>query len=112
MFEAAEVGHTVSKAAWAREVDTLWPRLLDAQRALVAAKRAAVVVIAGVELAGKSELINQLNEWLDARGVRTVAFWDESDEERERPRHWRFWRELPGAGQIGILLGSWYTAPI
>ena len=25
---------------------------------------------------------------------------------------WRFWRELPPKGKIGIMFGSWYTAPI
>ena len=25
---------------------------------------------------------------------------------------WRFWRELPPKGKIGILFGSWYSAPI
>src|SRR5690349_23264581 len=25
---------------------------------------------------------------------------------------WRFWRQLPGGGQIAMLFGSWYTQPI
>jgi len=44
--------------------------------------------------------------------MRTAAFWDESDEERDRPHFWRFWRALPPRGTIGILFGSWYTRPI
>jgi AMP-polyphosphate phosphotransferase len=71
-----------------------------------------IVVIAGVETAGKGQVVKRLNEWLDARGVQSVAFWDESDEERQRPRQWRFWRALPPAGTIAILFGSWYTHPI
>jgi len=35
-----------------------------------------------------------------------------SDEESERPRMWRFWRELPPKGKIGIFFGSWYSTPI
>jgi len=35
-----------------------------------------------------------------------------SDEERERPAMWRFWRALPPKGKIGVYFGSWYTAPI
>lgn len=35
-----------------------------------------------------------------------------SEEERERPYYWRFWRVLPSRGRIGILFGSWYTDPI
>jgi len=35
-----------------------------------------------------------------------------SDEERERPQMWRFWRALPPKGKIGVFFDSWYTAPI
>ena len=66
-----------------------------------------VVIISGVEGAGKGEVVNRLNEWLDARGVQTFAFWDETDEERDRPRNWRFWRALPAAGEIAIMFSGW-----
>ncbi len=65
-----------------------------------------------MEGAGKSEVVNLLNTWFDTRGVETHAFWDQSDEERERPSHWRFWRRLPARGRIGIMFGSWYTQPV
>ncbi len=42
----------------------------------------------------------------------TVAFLDQTDEERERPPYWRFWRVVPARGRIGILFGSWYSDPI
>jgi len=87
-------------------------RLLEAQRRLRGSPRCVVVIVSGVEAAGKSEVVNRLHGWLDTRGVQSVAFWDESEEERERPRHWRFWRRLPPRGSIGILFGSWYTQPI
>ncbi len=112
MFETAEIGQKVSKAEFARAEPELRARLLEAQRRLREAGFPVIVIVSGVEAAGKSEVVNRLCEWLDARGIRSVAFWDESDEERERPRHWRFWRKLPPAGTIGILFGSWYTAPI
>jgi polyphosphate kinase 2 (PPK2 family) len=71
-----------------------------------------VVIVSGVEAAGKGEVVNRLNEWLDTRGVQTFAFWELSDEERERPRYWRFWRTMPPRGEISILFGGWYLAPI
>jgi polyphosphate kinase 2 (PPK2 family) len=49
---------------------------------------------------------------MDARGIEVNALWDTSDEERERPPMWRFWRVLPPSGKVGVLFGSWYTAPI
>jgi polyphosphate:AMP phosphotransferase len=42
----------------------------------------------------------------------TRAFGDASDEERERPEHWRFWRELPPRGRVGLFLSAWYSRPV
>jgi AMP-polyphosphate phosphotransferase len=112
MFETAEVGHAVSKAEFDKVQHALHAELLDAQRRAREAKLPVIVVVSGVETAGKSQAVKRLCEWLDARNVQSVAFWDESDEERERPRQWRFWRQMPAAGQIAILFGSWYTQPI
>ncbi|HHH39366.1 MAG TPA: polyphosphate:AMP phosphotransferase [Sedimenticola sp.] len=112
MFEAAKLGRKVSKEAFKAEVPELRYELLKAQRALRGTDTAVVVIISGVEGAGKGEVVNRLNEWLDTRGMQTFAFWDETDEERERPRYWRFWRTLPERGEISILFGGWYMDPI
>ena len=113
MFESAEVGHKVDKRTYERAVPVLREALLETQWALHEHGRFPVVVlIGGVDGAGKGETVNVLNEWMDPRHVHTVAFDRPSDEEAERPRMWRYWRELPRKGQIGILFGSWYTAPI
>jgi len=112
MFEAAELGRKVSKQEFDEAEAELRTKLLAAQRELLGSKRSVVVVVSGVEGSRKSEVVNRLCEWLDPRGVQTHAFWDDSREERERPRFWRFWRRLPPRGAIGIMFGSWYTQPI
>jgi polyphosphate:AMP phosphotransferase len=112
MFETAEVGHSVAKDEFDKQAPKLQAELLAVQRQLREAKVPVIVIVSGVETAGKSQAVKRLNEWLDARNVQSVAFWDESDEERERPYQWRFWRQLPAGGQIAILFGSWYTRPI
>lgn len=68
-----------------------------------------VLILAGVEGAGRGDVINTLSGWLDPRGVETFAFHEPTDEERERPFMWRFWRSLPAEGRLGIYAGSWYT---
>src|SRR5262249_35869341 len=108
----AEVGHEVGKKEFEREELKLRTRLLEAQQQLRDVKFPVIVIVSGVETAGKSEVVNRLTEWLDTRGVQSAAFWDESGAERGRPPHWRFWRRLPRGGTIGILFGSWYTQPI
>ena len=71
-----------------------------------------IIIIGGVDGAGKGETVNLLHEWMDPRHLITTAFDTPTDEERERPEAWRFWRALPPNGRIGILFGSWYTRHI
>ncbi len=112
MFETAELGRKVGKKEFKEREKELRTELLEVQRELEDTDVAVILIISGVEGAGKGQVVNRLTEWLDARGIRTFSFWDESDEERERPRAWRYWRALPERGSIGILFGSWYTHPI
>jgi polyphosphate:AMP phosphotransferase len=113
MFESASLTHRVDKAAYRREEATLREALLNAQFDLNEQGRFPVLIlIAGVEGAGKGETVNLLNEWMDPRHIQVSAFALPSDEESERPAHWRFWRALPPKGQIGIFFGAWQTMPI
>jgi polyphosphate:AMP phosphotransferase len=112
MFEAAELGRKVSKETYKRRVPKLREDLLQAQQQLRDARFPVLVVFAGVDGAGKGETVNLLNEWMDPRWIVTRAFGEPSDEERERPEQWRFWRELPLRGRIGLFLSSWYSRPV
>ena len=113
MFESASLKHHVDKAVYKREAPKLRQALLDAQYDLKQDGRFPVlVVIAGVEGAGKSETVNLLNEWMDPRHILTSAFAEPSDEERERPPQYRFWRAMPPKGKVGIFFGAWHTDPV
>ena len=113
MFESAELDHTVDKATYRREEPKLREALLNAQYDLKENGRFPVLIlIAGVEGAGKGETVNLLNEWMDPRHIHAHAFPEPSDEERERPQIWRYWRALPPRGKIGIFFGAWHTQPI
>jgi polyphosphate:AMP phosphotransferase len=114
MFESAELGHAISKADYKRELPPLREALLDAQLEIVEkAEFPVLVLISGVEGAGKGETVNLLNEWMDPRHIQTQAFFESpTDEERQRPPLYRFFTRLPKKGKIGIFFGSWYTDPI
>jgi len=112
MFEAAELGRKISKKEFQELVPELHTQLLKIQQQLKKSNHSVIVIVSGVEGAGKGEVVNRLSEWLDTRDIRTNAFWDETDEQRLRPDYWRFWRILPARGTIGIMFGSWYTRPI
>ncbi len=112
MFEAAELGHEISKGEYEKEVPLLRAGLLQAQRDLMAARVPLVLIVSGADGAGKSETVNRLHEWFDPRGLETNVFGPLSDEERDRPAYWRFWLSLPARGRVGMFFGSWYTDPI
>src|SRR5690606_28006041 len=112
MFEVAELGHKLSKQEFDEKVPELHTQLLQVQRDLLDYRHSVIILISGVEGAGKGYVVNRLNEWLDSRGIKTTAFWEETDEQAMRPRYWRFWRAMPPRGSIAIMFGSWYTKPI
>ncbi len=113
MFESAELGHTIDKERFAKEEPALREALLDAQYDLLESKKFPVIIlIAGVDGAGKGETVNVLNEWMDARHIQTHALTAPSADDTERPAFYRFWRHLPPKGKTGIFFTSWYTAPI
>jgi polyphosphate:AMP phosphotransferase len=113
MFESAEIGHKLPKSRFKREEPRFRKRLLDLQmRLLEKSKFPVIIVVNGVDGAGKGETVNLFNEWMDPRHIRTHAFGGLTDIERDRPEMWRFWQALPPKGHIGILFGSWYTDPI
>jgi len=112
VFETAQLGRKVTKDVYEAEVPAVQAELLVLQRGLRAARIATTIIVSGVEGSGEGEVVNRISEWLDPRGVRTHAFWDEGDDEQQRPRFWRFWRHLPARGTVGVLFGSWYTQPL
>src|SRR5690606_20240628 len=113
MFESADLDHIAPKARWKSEAPELRQRLLQAQWNLGRQSRSSVlIIVGGVDGAGKGEAVHLLNEWMDPRYIRTHAFSEPTDEETRRPDMWRYWRVLPPRGSIGVFYGSWYTAPI
>ncbi|MDR2213796.1 MAG: polyphosphate:AMP phosphotransferase [Pseudomonadales bacterium] len=112
MFAALEQGATLSKDEFEAREPELRVRLLQAQRRLQGTRHGVVILVSGVETAGKSQVVNRLNEWFDTHGIETHAFWNESDEETSRPPFWRYWRALPPRGRIALMFGSWYTQPL
>ena len=113
MFEAAELGRKVSSAEYKSRVPALREELLGVQDRLRDARQPSVIILfGGVDGAGKSESVNLLNEWMNPRWLQTRAYGQPSDEERERPEYWRFWRDLPPKGRIGFFLSAWYSRPL
>jgi AMP-polyphosphate phosphotransferase len=104
MLESAEIGQKLDKAEYEGLLPALRQDLRDAQYELArSAGFSVVVVVAGMAGAGPSRAINRVGSWLDARLIETYATLSPTEEERERPFMWRFWRALPPKADRGLL---------
>jgi polyphosphate:AMP phosphotransferase len=110
MFAEAEADPTLSKEDFKPLEARLRVALLNAQyQRLQKAEKTLLVVVAGIDGAGKGATVNLLNEWMDPRHIKTLAYGAPEGEELERPPMWRYWKDLPPKGSTGIVFGSWYT---
>jgi polyphosphate kinase 2 (PPK2 family) len=83
VFDTASIAHDVDKATWKRKEPPLRQALLATQYAVLEKKAFPVLVlIGGVEGAGKGETVNLLHEWMDPRHLITHAFDAPSEDAR------------------------------
>ncbi len=99
----------LSKKAYEARLPDVRAALVRMQVELKSARFPVILVVAGVEASGKGDVVNILNGWLDPRGFETFAFHEPTDEERDRPPMWRYWRTLPPGGRMAIYSGGWHT---
>ena len=112
MFRAAELGQTVSKKEYKERAPDIRRQLLEAQVLLSRTADFSVMIdFAGVDGAGKGSTVNLLHGWMDTRLIKTNAYGPQTEADRQQPRFWRFWRDLPGAGQMALNLKARYSTP-
>jgi PPK2 family polyphosphate:nucleotide phosphotransferase len=93
----------------------LQPELSELQERLFAAGRVGqpstprvLVILQGMDTAGKGGVIRHAIGMVDPQGVRIKAFKAPTEEERSHPYLWRIEQELPPPGMIGIFDRSQY----
>lgn len=87
--------------------DELRVRLLNAQFDLRTADFPVLLLLTGDDRPGMEYVLGEIGGWLDARYLKLESFAPATEEERERPRFWRYWRALPRDGQVGVMVGGW-----
>jgi len=111
MFQEAEADPQLSQEEFKKIEQHLRIQLVNEQyRHIALQDRALLILVAGIDGAGKGETINLLNEWMDPRHIHTIAFPEASREDRAYPDARRFWMKLPAKGEMGIVFGSRYTS--
>jgi polyphosphate kinase 2 (PPK2 family) len=109
LYQSAFLEHRLDKASFRAEEPKLRAELLE-----LAEKREfpVLILVTGMDGAGKGAVIQRLYEWLDPRHVRTNNYGEPDEAERARPWIWRYWRDLPPKGETGVVFGSWYNDAI
>ena len=113
MFQSAEMPQKLGKKAFEEIVPDLRQKLLSAQLEIADKKAfSTIVLVTGIDGAGKGEAISRLYEWMDPHHLLCNAYGEPTEDERLRPPFWRYWRDLPAKGQTAIVFGSWYQQPM
>jgi polyphosphate kinase 2 (PPK2 family) len=108
VLRSLDLGQTVAPEDYTREREDLERRLNLAIRSKKFAKKSVVVVFEGADAAGKGGAIRRITGTLDARLCHVVPIAAPTEEEREQPYLWRFWRHMPRRKRIVIFDRSWY----
>ncbi|VTX78923.1 polyphosphate:AMP phosphotransferase [Acinetobacter ursingii] len=70
--------------------------------------KSVLVLVSGIELAGKGESVKQLREWVDPRYLKVKA-----DPPNILSNDQAFWQPyvnfIPREGQIAVMFGNWYS---
>ena len=95
------------------EEEQLSVELIEAQYALKNTKgeknaKSLLILVSGIELAGKGEAVKQLREWVDPRYLRVKA--DAPHPFNPKQTLWQpYARFIPAEGQIMLMFGNWYS---
>ena len=70
--------------------------------------KSLVILVNGIELAGKGESVKQLREWVDPRYLRVKA--DAPNIFKQNQTFWQPYAPfIPAEGQIMVMFGNWYS---
>lgn len=87
---------------------TLQSMMSECAELLQETNRSLVIVFEGLDASGKSGCIKRLTRELDMKQYRVHPTSKPTAEEYTHHYLWRFWRNLPAAGEIVVFDRSWY----
>ena len=103
-----DLSRSLGKEKYSEALNEYQPRLAKLSRQAREQGLSSVLVFEGWDAAGKGGVIRRITQAMAARDYRIIPVAAPTEEERVRHYLWRFWRQLPPAGQMLIFDRSWY----
>ena len=84
-------------------------RIAELQNVLYAeSERSLLVILQSMDTGGKDPIIRDVLRLVNPQASRVTAFKQASKAEEKRGQFWRFFKEIPGRGEIGVFNRSYY----
>ncbi len=96
------------KGDYDADLAALQDRMTRIQQAQIIHKQRSIIMIEGWDAAGKGGIITRMTGMLDPRYYEVWPIAAPSPEEKERHFLYRFWKRIPGMGEIVVFDRSWY----
>ncbi|OLP19115.1 polyphosphate:AMP phosphotransferase [Leptolyngbya sp. 'hensonii'] len=103
-----DFSHALSESDYRQQLGQVQVQLRKLQLSIYRYRIPVLVLFEGWDAAGKGGAIKRLTDILDPRSYFVHPFAAPTDEEKAHHYLWRFWRQLPTSGTIGIFDRSWY----
>ena len=108
MLELVDLDQRTSKEEYEKVFGDLEIELGECQRLARAAGVPVLVVFEGWDAAVKGTLVIRFTQAIDPRGFKVHPILQPRGSERLYPWMWRFWDDLPAAGNWAVFDRSWY----
>jgi polyphosphate kinase 2 (PPK2 family) len=108
MLETLDMTRKLTPKQYQEQVGPAQVRLRELEFQAYKKQIPVLCVFEGWDAAGKGGCIKRITEMLDPRGFTVSAYAAPKGEEKTHHYLWRFWRNLPRAGHVGIFDRSYY----
>lgn len=108
ILDKIDLAKTICEKTYKTEVGKLQAQIRELAYMLYRRKIPLIIVYEGWDAAGKGSNIKRLTQTMDPRGYKVIPISAPNESERAYHYLWRFWREMPKAGDIAIFDRSWY----
>jgi AMP-polyphosphate phosphotransferase len=108
MLEKLNLNQKLAKPEYDEQIGKAQVRLRELEFDLYKRRAPLLCVFEGWDAAGKGGAIKRVTEMLDPRGYTVSAYAAPRGEEKTHHYLWRFWRNLPRSGHVGIFDRSYY----